>query len=414
MDQMYARHSPTLLDLELDAFVRSNAFRVIAVDHDMVSFTDTRMGEYPLIVPTNPKNAAFLSAVEPFQRIGQSTHVRTIVISLTAVANVTYSINGGPTVQMQLTGENLYTAPWDAEPYVTGLHTIKIQASDVDGNSRNQEFQFSIDGTVAHIPLTAGSYLAHWYLPAVGFVCFFALFIWTVAFVLGASKLFMQHVEGKIPHWHAKMQLMALIEYFGYRKIASAAMSDCRDGAISPVSTSQARYHVIQSPSVTRTNSFTLASNVFLADSRPSPANPSGAEEYAHHSSTTTASSDDDAVLALQRSAHTQQGEVVNVRQNVEDEDSGLTVDQVLVPTQRQMERIYQWYNILLWQPQSTLWCYGQIKWKYWIPLVISSVWVSLGPWCFGTFADTIYCCGNRSQRCGVTDRSSGSIGFRW
>lgn len=58
------------------------SFRIMVVDHDLVSFADlnyknnTGSSLWPIVVVTNPKNAGFLFSKEPFYRIKQSTHIR--------------------------------------------------------------------------------------------------------------------------------------------------------------------------------------------------------------------------------------------------------------------------------------------------------------------------------------------------
>ena len=52
-------------------------FRVLAVDHDLLSFVDAKLGDWPLILVTNPKDARFLAPHhEPTETIRHSTHIR--------------------------------------------------------------------------------------------------------------------------------------------------------------------------------------------------------------------------------------------------------------------------------------------------------------------------------------------------
>ena len=52
-------------------------YRIVAIDHDIVSFVDTIYGNLPVILITNPKDARFLVPQrEPYWRIKRSTHIR--------------------------------------------------------------------------------------------------------------------------------------------------------------------------------------------------------------------------------------------------------------------------------------------------------------------------------------------------
>ena len=49
----------------------------MAVDHDIFSFTDTRLGDWPLVLLTSPKDSHFsVPGREPLGRILHSTHIR--------------------------------------------------------------------------------------------------------------------------------------------------------------------------------------------------------------------------------------------------------------------------------------------------------------------------------------------------
>ena len=52
-------------------------YRLVAVDHDLVSFTDTSLHQWPLVLITNPKPAQFvIPHAEPLDRMALSSHVR--------------------------------------------------------------------------------------------------------------------------------------------------------------------------------------------------------------------------------------------------------------------------------------------------------------------------------------------------
>lgn len=52
-------------------------YRLVAVDHDLVSFVDTSLHQWPLVLITNPKPAQFvIPHTEPLARMAFSSHVR--------------------------------------------------------------------------------------------------------------------------------------------------------------------------------------------------------------------------------------------------------------------------------------------------------------------------------------------------
>lgn len=52
-------------------------FRVVALDHDLLSFSDLHFEQWPAVLITNPKDAQYLHpGVEPLGRIHRSTHIR--------------------------------------------------------------------------------------------------------------------------------------------------------------------------------------------------------------------------------------------------------------------------------------------------------------------------------------------------
>lgn len=55
-------------------------YRVLAFDHDLLSFSDLTFEDWPAVVITNPKNAKYLHpGVEPLGRIRSSTHIRCLL-----------------------------------------------------------------------------------------------------------------------------------------------------------------------------------------------------------------------------------------------------------------------------------------------------------------------------------------------
>ena len=67
----------SLLELELGDFQTNRRFRVMAVDHDMISFTDVSFNRWPVVVITCPKHAEYtIRDKEPLGRMNHATHIR--------------------------------------------------------------------------------------------------------------------------------------------------------------------------------------------------------------------------------------------------------------------------------------------------------------------------------------------------
>ncbi len=55
------------LELEVADFKEKSVYRVLAIDNDMISFVDTELDQWPVILITNPKNSKFLSPLEKWE-----------------------------------------------------------------------------------------------------------------------------------------------------------------------------------------------------------------------------------------------------------------------------------------------------------------------------------------------------------
>ena len=104
-------------------------YRLLAVDHDLFSFTDTQLNQWPLVLITNPKDARFtVHTREPSRRMARSTHIRLLAFSPEPISEVSVSVDGEILLDdaKSVTGGPLYTVPWQPEKYVAGLHTISV------------------------------------------------------------------------------------------------------------------------------------------------------------------------------------------------------------------------------------------------------------------------------------------------
>ena len=113
------RHTPSFLPCR---------YRLLAIDHDLLSFTDTRLDQWPLVLITNPKDAHFIvPSREPTKRMTHSTHIRLLAFSPDTITTVTVWVDGEKlTTPVRSVGGALYTFPWQPAKYAAGLHTIRV------------------------------------------------------------------------------------------------------------------------------------------------------------------------------------------------------------------------------------------------------------------------------------------------
>ncbi|CAL1536281.1 unnamed protein product [Lymnaea stagnalis] len=148
--KMYSRHKTGQLELELGDWKENRVYRLLAMDHDLLSFTDAKLGDWPLAVITNPKsNMLYSPRVEPLHLIESSTHIRILAFSPTGIKGVTVSIDDRPREEALQAGagQPLYVLGWQPEKYSHGIHTIRVQVLDEAGKNVTISQTFSVDGT---------------------------------------------------------------------------------------------------------------------------------------------------------------------------------------------------------------------------------------------------------------------------
>nr|XP_006817579.1 PREDICTED: transmembrane protein 62-like [Saccoglossus kowalevskii] len=145
---MEVQQKTGLLELEVADWKDNRVYRVMAFDHDLLSFVDTKFGQWPIILVTNPKDARFLSAQhEPIGRMLYSTHIRFLVFSPEPILSTLVEIDGQPLGAGTHVDGPLYVLPWQPMKYQSGLHTISVTAKDTGGHESNIKYYFSLDGS---------------------------------------------------------------------------------------------------------------------------------------------------------------------------------------------------------------------------------------------------------------------------
>ncbi|GAB1606623.1 transmembrane protein 62-like [Argonauta hians] len=145
---MYTRQKTGMLELELGDWKDNRMFRLLAIDHDILSFTDEEINTWPLVLITNPKHALFMATKhEPLYRIATSTHIRILAFSPNPIKYVNVSINDVFLGTAQHVKDMLFVLPWQPAVYSKGLHTISVSVADWRRNNRTVQQPFSVDNT---------------------------------------------------------------------------------------------------------------------------------------------------------------------------------------------------------------------------------------------------------------------------
>ncbi|KAG7257115.1 hypothetical protein CRUP_012475 [Coryphaenoides rupestris] len=150
MPVLHSRHPQGTLELELGDWMENRRYRVLAFDHDLLSFSDLTFQRWPAVLITNPKEAQYLHpAREPLGRIRRSTHIRVLAFSEAAVTAVQVSVDGEPLGPCRSAGGPLYVLPWEPARYASGLHTISVKVEDSAGRWAVKEQHFTLEQDVS-------------------------------------------------------------------------------------------------------------------------------------------------------------------------------------------------------------------------------------------------------------------------
>lgn len=147
--RMYAKHKTGQLELELGDWKDNRIFRLIAFDHDLVSFTDAKLGQWPIILITNPKDNQYLSpSIEPVEMIAFSTHIRILVFSQAQIKQVSIHIDEKfqGLAEQSDPSSPLYVLEWKPARYSKGTHKISVTVLTGDKNAAFVYQHFSVDG----------------------------------------------------------------------------------------------------------------------------------------------------------------------------------------------------------------------------------------------------------------------------
>ncbi|OWA55134.1 Transmembrane protein 62 [Hypsibius exemplaris] len=133
LPELYAMQKSGTLELELGDWKDNRLFRLMAVDHDLFSFTDVNFNDWPMGIITNPKNVRFYAPVhEPLDRISRSTHVRVLAFSPRGIRSVEVQLPDEKAFKpaKRVDDSPLFILPWDVSHYAVGTHTIRAKITD--------------------------------------------------------------------------------------------------------------------------------------------------------------------------------------------------------------------------------------------------------------------------------------------
>ncbi|CAI2164615.1 1705_t:CDS:2 [Funneliformis geosporum] len=181
-DQLQTYQPTHFIELELADMKVNAIYRILAIDHDLVSFTDVALPlhEIPLKVPpspapgfsvlpeklafppvilvTNPKDSRYLMKYhEPVHIIKESTHIRLLVWSDHDIKEIEIFLDGirhheqvsykGNSKDNRVDHIPLWVSPWNPKQFDDGQeHYIIVKARDIIGQEGESKVIFRVDG----------------------------------------------------------------------------------------------------------------------------------------------------------------------------------------------------------------------------------------------------------------------------
>eukprot|EP00092_Neocalanus_flemingeri_P003554 GFUD01003812.1.p1 GENE.GFUD01003812.1~~GFUD01003812.1.p1 ORF type:complete len:658 (-),score=161.85 GFUD01003812.1:147-2120(-) len=152
MHNMYSFHNEKDLELELVDWKNNRAFRVLAVDQGKLSFTDVKFGDWPIVLPTYPKDSRYMMPGKESYGDYQRNTIRVLVFSDVPITRVTIAVDDNdPFEATQADTGPLYTLSWDDTKHATGLHKLSVTALDMNNRSKVFNQQFTLDPAEAEL-----------------------------------------------------------------------------------------------------------------------------------------------------------------------------------------------------------------------------------------------------------------------
>uniref|UniRef100_A0A8B9FPV4 Transmembrane protein 62 n=1 Tax=Amazona collaria TaxID=241587 RepID=A0A8B9FPV4_9PSIT len=127
MPVLHSQHRGGTLELELGDWMDNRKYRILAFDHDLLSFADLTFEEWPVVLITNPKSFLYSSSAhEPLDKIRYSTHIRILAFSPSVIASIKVYIDGVYLGNAHQVSGPLYVLKWSPQNYSEGFHHIDV------------------------------------------------------------------------------------------------------------------------------------------------------------------------------------------------------------------------------------------------------------------------------------------------
>ena len=188
----------SLLELEVGDLKKHRILRIVAIDHDLISFVDFTLDDFesrPILILTNPKDARFLTLREPTDHIITSPHIRILVFGKKTVRSIAVFIDGKKIGQAIPSREEarLWELSWDPENFKSNdakhyFRTIKVEAVYDFNQTIHHEQQFTFGANTYPITTFGGRFARVNLIQLISLV-FQTLYYGTILLLLAPSIL---------------------------------------------------------------------------------------------------------------------------------------------------------------------------------------------------------------------------------
>uniref|UniRef100_A0A803W3S0 Transmembrane protein 62 n=1 Tax=Ficedula albicollis TaxID=59894 RepID=A0A803W3S0_FICAL len=146
MPVLHSQHRGGTLELELGDWMDNRRYRILAFDHDLLSFADINFEEWPVVLITNPKSFLYSSSThEPLVKILYSTHIRILAFSPSVIVSVKVYIDGVHLGNAHHVSGPLYVLKWSPQNYSEGFHHIDVTVQDASGRIGTRGHLFGME-----------------------------------------------------------------------------------------------------------------------------------------------------------------------------------------------------------------------------------------------------------------------------
>ncbi|NXQ56276.1 TMM62 protein, partial [Anthoscopus minutus] len=146
MPVLHSQHCGGTLELELGDWMDNRRYRILAFDHDLLSFADLNFEEWPVVLITNPKSFLYSSSThEPLVKILYSTHIRILAFSPSVIISVKVYIDGVYLGNAYQVSGPLYVLKWSPQNYSKGFHHIDVTVQDASGRIGTRGHLFGME-----------------------------------------------------------------------------------------------------------------------------------------------------------------------------------------------------------------------------------------------------------------------------